>query len=143
MPMGNTVPKEEKILVNTMLGAQLKKYRRAKGLTQQNVADQLHIRRQTYSNYERDVRTPDAKMLAALAALYDISINDLLCADTLKDAGSARFYYEGILSSSNSRLYLTGSEAKLVTDYRSLPEHLKENQLRYMKFLKSEAEEGR
>lgn len=127
------------ILENATLGSQLRKYREINKYTQKEVAKYLNIQRQTYSNYERNIRTPDPKTLAALASLYKVSVDDLLCTNTLKDASHSGFYHEGIVPPSNSQIHLTGTEAKLVMDYRSLPEELKQNQLRYMRFLKSEA----
>ena len=120
------------------LGQQLKKYRKQHGLTQEQVADYLNIRRQTYSNYERDIRTPDPQTLSSIASFFHQTVDTLLQTETLKDGGTSEFYHEGVISASNSRLMLTGTEAKLIMDYRSLSETCQEQVLRFIKFLRSE-----
>lgn len=54
--------------------ARLKALRKEKGLTQQDVADQLGVNKQTVSGYERGARKPDFERLDALAELFDVSI---------------------------------------------------------------------
>lgn len=125
---------------NSTLGTQLRKYRKLNRYTQDDVGKYLNVQRQTYSNYERGIRTPDPKTLAALASFYQITLDELLCIDTVKDASRSSIYHEGVVSPSNSRLFLTGTEAKLIIDYRSLPEKYQKAALHHMKFLKSEAE---
>ena len=125
---------------NATLGRQLLKYRKLNHYTQKEVGKYLNIQRQTYSNYERGIRMPDLKTLSSLAALYRISLDDLLLTDTLKDSSSADFYHEGVVSASNSRILLTGTEAKLIMDYRYLSPELQETAVLHMKFLKSQTE---
>ena len=122
------------------LGQQLKKYRESCGLTQRQVADRLNIRRQTYSNYERDTRTPDPQTLLSIALLYRTNVDTLLQTDTLKDGEASEFYHEGVVPVSNSHILLSGTEAKLVMDYRSLSESCQEQTLRFVKFMKAESD---
>ncbi len=124
---------------NATLGSQLKKYRELNHYTQKQIGNYLNIQRQTYSNYERGIRTPDPKTLASLAALYQISLDDLLLTNTLKDNSRPEFYHEGVIAPSNSRIHLSGTEAKLLMDYRSLPQNYRETLLLNVKFLKAEA----
>lgn len=120
------------------LGQQLKKYRIQRNLTQTQVAMHLNIRRQTYSNYERDIRTPDPQTLSAIAVYFRTNVDTLLQTDMLKDGTSSEIYHEGVVSTSNSRIMLTGTEAKLVMDYRALSESGQDQALRFVKFLKTE-----
>ena len=60
------------------LGPRLYTLRTERNLTQQQVADALHVCRQTYSNYERDLRQPSLEMLQQLAAFYHLSLGELL-----------------------------------------------------------------
>lgn len=53
-------------------------YRKSKKLRQQDVADILHIPKQTYANYERDDAEPDCQTLLNLADFYGVSINQLM-----------------------------------------------------------------
>jgi len=125
-------------LEKATLGQQLRKYRKQRNLTQTQVAMHLNIRRQTYSNYERDIRTPDPQTLSAIAVYFHTNVDTLLQTDFLKDGPSSEFYHEGVIPASNSRIMLTGTEAKLVMDYRCLSESGQDLALRFVKFLKTE-----
>lgn len=59
-------------------GLNLKKLRQERGLTQQQVADELGITKATYSGYETGRREPDVFKIKALAKLFDVSGDDLL-----------------------------------------------------------------
>lgn len=56
----------------------LKKLREENMLTQQAVADYLHIRQNTYSQYETAQRQVPIEMLIALSDFYDVSLDYLL-----------------------------------------------------------------
>ena len=61
-----------------MLGESLRALRRKNGWTQQQTADLLHINRSTYAYYETGTTQPDLDMLCRLAALFEVSADDLL-----------------------------------------------------------------
>ena len=61
-----------------MLGDNLKKFREQKGITQEDASVNLNIVRQTLSKWEKGLSAPDANMLEKIAALYDVSVNELL-----------------------------------------------------------------
>lgn len=63
----------------------LKKFRRAKGLTQQQVANELGITKATYSGYETGRREPDVSKIKALARLLDITGDDLIGTEFAKE----------------------------------------------------------
>ena len=52
------------------IGGNLKKLRVAQGLTQDQLAEKLHVTRQAVSNWERNVSHPDLDQLEAIAAQY-------------------------------------------------------------------------
>ncbi|WP_410831124.1 helix-turn-helix domain-containing protein, partial [Listeria monocytogenes] len=56
-----------------MFGDRLRSLRENKNLTQQKVADDLNIKRENLSNYERNKREPDYEMLKKLAEYYGVS----------------------------------------------------------------------
>lgn len=58
--------------------AMLKRLRRGKRLSQQQVADYLHMDRSTYSYYELGQTKPTIDFLIKLAHLYGLHLNDLL-----------------------------------------------------------------
>lgn len=60
------------------LGKRLKVARLNKGLAQEEAAKHLGITFQALSNYERDVRDPDTKLLKSMAELYGVSADALL-----------------------------------------------------------------
>ncbi|MCD7124745.1 helix-turn-helix domain-containing protein [Limosilactobacillus caviae] len=62
-------------------GEQIKNQRERLALTQQIVADNLHITRQTLSKWENNKSYPDLKMLLALSDLYHVSVDSLLRED--------------------------------------------------------------
>lgn len=65
---------------------QLKEQRVAKGLSQEQLAENLHIARQSISKWERGEAYPSIGMLIRLSELFDMSIDELLKGDTqLKD----------------------------------------------------------
>lgn len=62
-----------------ILGNELKRLRKEKKFSQKDVAERLHIIRQTYSHYETGRVQPPVRKLYDLAAIYEIPISVLLC----------------------------------------------------------------
>ncbi len=61
-----------------MLSEILKNLRTSKGNTQDDMAELLNIKRQTYSAYERGISVPDAATLSKLADYFDVTVDYLL-----------------------------------------------------------------
>ncbi|MCB2505643.1 helix-turn-helix domain-containing protein, partial [Listeria monocytogenes] len=61
-----------------MFGDRLRSLRESKNLTQQKVADDLNIKRENLSNYDRNNREPDYEMLKKLADYYGVSRSYIL-----------------------------------------------------------------
>lgn len=61
-----------------MLNDNIQKYRKAKGMSQEELAVGLHVVRQTVSKWEKGLSVPDAQVLIDMAALLDVSVNALL-----------------------------------------------------------------
>lgn len=61
-----------------MLSVRLASLRKAKKITQQDVADYLGLTRPAYTAYERGNRQPDYSILQKLADYYDVSTDYLL-----------------------------------------------------------------
>ena len=66
------------ILDKAELGERIAAARKAKGFSQDYVAAQLNMIRQTYGAYERGISIPDALTLSALASLFDVTTDYLL-----------------------------------------------------------------
>ncbi len=60
------------------IGERLVKARKAKGLSQEAVANELNVSRQSVSLWETDQTMPTVDNLMALSALYDVSVSYLL-----------------------------------------------------------------
>ena len=63
------------------LGQKIKKLRIEKGLTQKDLADQVHVTFQTVSKWEKDENEPDVSTLRELAKLFGCSMDYLLSED--------------------------------------------------------------
>lgn len=61
-----------------MLNENIKKYRKQKGWSQEDLATQLHVVRQTISKWEKGLSVPDAEQLIQMATLLDVSVGTLL-----------------------------------------------------------------
>ena len=68
---------DEKVY-NALFGARVKYFREKKGLTQKEIADYLHIKQNTYSQYENGKRQLPIDMLIALARFYNTSTDYIL-----------------------------------------------------------------
>lgn len=56
----------------------LQMYRTKKGLTQEQLAEQVFVTRQAVSRWERGETSPNPETLKLLSKIYDVSINTLL-----------------------------------------------------------------
>ena len=61
--------------------------RKAAGLSQEALAGQLGVSRQAVSKWERSESSPDTDNLIALAALYGVSLDELLYGEAVGDSG--------------------------------------------------------
>ena len=61
-----------------MLNENIKKLRKAKGLSQEELAIKLNVVRQTVSKWENGLSVPDSSMLIILADELDITVSELL-----------------------------------------------------------------
>lgn len=61
----------------TTLGAVIRKLRHAKGFSQEELAAQLGVSRQAVSKWEKGLSSPDTENLLALAALFEVSVDEL------------------------------------------------------------------
>lgn len=61
-----------------MFSENLKNLRKQKGMSQEVLAQQLNVVRQTISKWEKGLSVPDAEMLSRIAELFEVSESDLL-----------------------------------------------------------------
>ena len=62
----------------TEISKHIRRLRIERGLSQAQLAEQLHVTRQTVSSWERDMSHPDISTLEAMAAVFGISLEELL-----------------------------------------------------------------
>ena len=65
-------------------GAYLAALRKARGMTQQEAAEQLGVSNKTVSKWENGAGLPDITVLPALAELYGVTADDILTGETLR-----------------------------------------------------------
>lgn len=61
-----------------MLHEQIKALRKAKGMSQEELAVQLHVVRQTVSKWENGLSVPDADVVLRIAEVLEVSVSQLL-----------------------------------------------------------------
>lgn len=64
------------------IGNKLKKSRLASKLTQEKVAEEIQVSRQTISNWENEKSYPDIISVIKLSDLYNVSLDELLKGDS-------------------------------------------------------------
>ncbi len=78
-----------------VLGANLVKYRKARNLTQADIAEQLNFTCQTISNWERGISTPDIDSLTKLANLFGVTMG-VLCGTEAENSPKQTTVRKGI-----------------------------------------------
>ena len=61
-----------------MIGKNLQKLRKAKNLTQEALAEQVGVARQTIAKWETEESAPDLEMAGMLASVLDVALDDLV-----------------------------------------------------------------
>lgn len=61
-----------------MIYQRIRNLREDNDLTQQNVADELHINRRTYAAYENGINSMTPETLIKIAKFYNVSVDYLL-----------------------------------------------------------------
>ncbi|MCD7818225.1 MAG: helix-turn-helix domain-containing protein [Lachnospiraceae bacterium] len=89
--------------------------------TQADVSRKLNIQRQTYCNYENELRTPPLDIIISLAELYDVSVDYFVRGTDKKNCGS-------------SSRELRKEEWQLLEDFSRLTANSQEEVRRYIQF---------
>lgn len=70
------------------VGKNIKKLRSEKGITQEQLAERLHVTRQAVSNWETDKTQPDIETLSALAECFEITVEELIYGKKTQEQGT-------------------------------------------------------
>lgn len=64
--------------VKNMIGVNLKALRKAKGYSQEEVAERINVSRQSVAKWENDESIPDVIKCSELANIYEVSLDELV-----------------------------------------------------------------
>lgn len=107
------------------------------GYSQDYVSIQIHVARQTYSNYERGKKLPDIPTLLYLAELYQISVDQLLFGDFSGIRSTEDVIREHTaITQDDSLIRLNGADAKMLMDYKSFPSREQKEVREFVRFKK-------
>lgn len=74
------------------IGKKILALRRKLDLSQEQMAQELHVSRQTISKWESDLSLPDMKTVLLMSELYDVSVTELLGVEDSKDDSITQLY---------------------------------------------------
>lgn len=92
----------------------LKKLRQEHGLSQQQLADILHISQQSIHKYENDLSSPDIDMLKNMADYFNTSVDYLIGNTDIRSRIEPKY-----------EIMLNSDERALIQKYRRLSEYHK------------------
>ena len=72
------LPKKGGVIMEIAFGTKLMDLRKGKGLSQEELGNQIGVSRQTVSKWELNLSTPEMDKLIGLGDLFQISIDELL-----------------------------------------------------------------
>ena len=67
------------------IGENIKRLRKQKGVTQETLAERMHVSTAAVSKWERNETLPDISMVIPLASYFDVSTDELLGLDAAKN----------------------------------------------------------
>ena len=87
------------------MGKEIRRLRTGRGLTQEALADALHVTPQTVSKWERGTTVPDVQLLPEIAIFFGVSIDQLFAMTPAQqlDRIENHIYDSGLISESETR----------------------------------------
>ena len=76
-------------------GEQFKAIRKEKKMTQEQVAEQLHVSRQAISNWENNKNLPDIEMTIQIARVFQLSLDRLILGDDAQSNMASKLIQDG------------------------------------------------
>lgn len=100
------------------VGSVLKRIREENGLTQEQFADKIGIKRTTYISYENSKTNPEFALIKKIAEIFDVSIldfsDDLEKSHVLLELGAPEVSYN---PGSEKKPLVLSSEEKFIIEY--------------------------
>ncbi len=107
----------------------IKRLRNEKKLTQQDLADKLHVTRQTVSSWETDRTQPDVEILGMLAEVFAVELEELIYGKRRRKDGEEKPSYNNtlivVLSVIGCLLIAAGAVMIFVKYWKSFPGFVK------------------
>lgn len=97
-----------------MFHENLKALRKEKGYTQEALAIELHVVRQTVSKWEKGLSVPDADLLQRLAEVLEVSVSQLLGADVPESSTQDRNEIAEQLARINEQLAISNRRSRRI-----------------------------
>lgn len=105
-------------MTENTIADQIKKYRKARGWTQPQLADKLSVSKQTISNWETGMKVPRMGSLQKLADLFGVKIGEITNASIDNNAPTHEFTVDEAVD--NLRAYqgkpISDSEKEVLKD---------------------------
>lgn len=76
------------------IGENIKRFRRQKGITQETLADHMHVSTAAVSKWERNETLPDISMVIPLASYFGVSTDEILGLDVAKNEEKIKQYLD-------------------------------------------------
>ncbi len=131
----------------TVLGETLTRLRKSYGLTQEQVAEILKIKRSTYAYYERNI-VPPIDIISKLATMFSVSTHELMYGEPEEPKQFSVFNDSNSIFPKHSTKshyidfsQLSPKEKQLISRFRLLPDTLKEKLLKESEILVDKADE--
>ena len=117
---GDSIHENEVHIMQLYIGDNIKRLRRQKGITQETLAERMHVSTAAVSKWERNEALPDISMVLPLASYFGVSTDELLGLDVAKTEERI----QGIMEKRN-RLCALGKEHEafdlIVSAYEEFP----------------------
>lgn len=85
-------------------GEKLQKLRKKKGITQEQLAQELHVTRQAVSKWESDSAQPDLENIVRICTFFEVSADELLDIDFLRPNEEKTEIINKVSNQSNTKL---------------------------------------
>lgn len=95
-----------------LLHENLKALRKARGLSQEELAVRLHVVRQTVSKWEKELSVPDEDLLIKIAEVFEVPVSKLL--GTIPECETGSDNTAAQLSRINEQLAVKNRRARLI-----------------------------